>query len=253
GKPSDFTRFRQHAHEISQDDYIVQTRIAGDYTYSATAVTQSIQPGQSLNTSRVPQGRVLSILIAEQTAYMGISWAAQNVSPFTGGEMTFDEPVPNRAGHKLLEALATFKIRLFPGLRALDLGAAPGAWTEILRRRGVWVTAVAPREMYDWLQVDPFIQAVPVTAEEYLHQCDTTYDLLLNDMIVAAQDSARLMTAYAPHLRPGGIALMTLKLRMHDPRRLMDHTLRILRKAYTIVAVRQLVSNRKEVTLYLRR
>jgi hypothetical protein len=50
-----------------------------------------------------------------------------------------------------------------------------------------------------------------------------------------------------------GIALMILKLREEDQRKLMDHTFRILRRAYKIIRVRQLVSNRKEVTLFLRR
>ncbi len=68
-----------------------------------------------------------------------------------------------------------------------------------------------------------------------------------------ARDSARLMADYAPHLRRGGIALMTLKLRVQDQRKLMDHAFRILRHAYRIIRVRQLVSNRKEVTLFLRR
>ena len=61
------------------------------------------------------------------------------------------------------------------------------------------------------------------------------------------------MDAYATHLRPQGLALMTLKLRMWQRRRVMDHSYRILRHCYKIIRVRQLVSNRKEVTLFLRR
>ena len=38
-----------------------------------------------------------------------------------------------------------------------------------------------------------------------------------------------------------------------DHPRVMNHALRILRKAYKIIALRQLLSNRKEVTLFLRR
>ena len=54
-------------------------------------------------------------------------------------------------------------------------------------------------------------------------------------------------------LRAAGIALMTIKLRPHNRRRVMDHSFRILRKAYQIVRVRQLVNNRSEVTLFLRK
>lgn len=253
GTAADFTHLQQEAHALCQDDYQVQTRIVGDYAYSAMAITQSIRPQQNINLMSAAQGRVLSVVVNEHNAHIGISWASQNLSVFAGGEPYFSEPVPNRAGLKLLEALAAFGIHLPAGWHALDLGAAPGAWTEVLRRRGLRITAVAPGEMYDWLQVDPNVRAFYLTSEVYLKQCDTTYDLLLNDMRLDARDSARLMVDYALYLRPGGIALMTLKLRMHEPQRLMDHAFRILRKAYKIIYVRQLVSNRKEVTLYLRR
>jgi 23S rRNA (cytidine2498-2'-O)-methyltransferase len=83
--------------------------------------------------------------------------------------------------------------------------------------------------------------------------CDTTFDLITNDMILDAQDSARLMIDYAEYLRPHGIAIMTVKLRSHNKRRVMDHSYRLLRQAYKIIRVRQLVSNRREVTLFLQR
>jgi hypothetical protein len=67
------------------------------------------------------------------------------------------------------------------------------------------------------------------------------------------QPLARLMVDYAPQLRLEGIGIMTLKLRQQNKQRVMDHSFRILRKAYKIIAVRQLVSNRSEVTLFLRR
>ncbi len=252
GSPEDFTNLRAAAKALSHDDVVVQSRVVGQYPYSATTVNHSINPPQALSDNHTPTGRVLSITIDGQCAYMGISWAGQNLSPFTGGVILRPESVPNRAGYKLLEALHTFDIRLRAGSKALDLGAAPGAWTEILRRRGVHVTAVAPQAMYGWLQADPNVEPVFATAEDYLERCDTAFDILLNDMKLDAQDSAQLMVAYAGHLNAHGFAIMTLKLRLRDPRRLMDHAFRILRRAYRIVYVRQMVSNRKEVTLYLR-
>jgi 23S rRNA (cytidine2498-2'-O)-methyltransferase len=183
---------------------------------------------------------------------MGISRAAHNLSPWAGGQIPVPEPVSNRAGFKLLEALQAFAIHLRKGDHALDLGAAPGAWTTLLRRRGVRVTAVAPTPMYPWLMLDPGVIYQPTIAEEFLGRCGDTFDLIVNDMWLDARDSARLMVDYARHLRPNGIALMTLKLRMKNKQRLMDHAFRILRKRYRIVRVRQLVSNRHEVTLFLR-
>ncbi|MCA9906334.1 MAG: 50S rRNA methyltransferase, partial [Anaerolineae bacterium] len=126
-------------------------------------------------------------------------------------------------------------------------------WTTILRRRGMRVTAVAPAPLYPWLTYDLEVEHVPELAEDYLTRCRTTFDLIVNDMKLDVPDSARLMVDYARHLRPEGIAIMTLKLRGRSRHSTIDHGLRILRKAYKILRIRQLVSNRLEVTLFLRR
>jgi len=185
--------------------------------------------------------------------YAGVSWATQNLSPWPGGQMPIAEPVSNRAGYKLLEALATFEIRLRKGDHALDLGASPGAWTTLLRRRGLRVTAVAPTPLYPWLAVDNDVSYQALRAEEFLTRCQTKFDLIVNDMKLDPQDSARLMVDYAQHLRHEGIAIMTLKLRSRNQARVMDHAFRLLRRSYKIIRVRQLVSNGDEVTLFLRR
>lgn len=252
GSADDFPLLRRHAQALCRDKPVVRVRIEGDYAYSPVTIEQSLAPGQS-RAQRNGRGDTLFLLVTGGVGYMGVVSEADRLAGASFGIPQFDEPVPNRAGLKLLEALTTFGITPRPGECALDLGAAPGAWTEILRRRGMRITAVAPRSMYDWLQGDPQVRSFFLTAEEYLAQCDTTYDLLLNDMKLDAQDSARLMVDYAAHLRPQGIAIMTLKLRLRDPHRVMDHAYRLLRKAYQIVRVRHLASNRKEVTLYLRR
>jgi 23S rRNA (cytidine2498-2'-O)-methyltransferase len=251
GTRADFDCVRRTARDLCPPDTPVQLYLAGSYAYPAVALEQAIHPGQTRSTP--VHGRVLSVLVVDTCCYMGVSLTAQNLSSFAGGRPYFDEPVPNRAGLKLLESLNSFHIELRPGEHALDLGAAPGAWTGVLRRRGLRVTTVSPDALYDWVAVDPDVRPFCLTAEDYLPLCDTTYDMLVNDMRLDARDSAKLMVGYAAHLRPGGIAIMTLKLRLENPRRIMDHAYRILRKTYTIVRVRNLVSNRKEMTLYLRK
>jgi 23S rRNA (cytidine2498-2'-O)-methyltransferase len=115
------------------------------------------------------------------------------------------------------------------------------------------VTAIAPTPLYPWLMYDPEVQYQPLRAEDYLPRCNATFALIVNDMKLDAQDSARLMVEYARHLRSEGIAIMTLKLRERNQQRVMDHAFRLLRKTYKIIRVRQLVSNHSEVTLFLRR
>ncbi len=228
----------------------VQANIIGALPYSGYDIRQAICPHPY---AKQHNSRVLSLLIVDGFCYMGGSPVRQNLSRHPLGKPYITEAVPNRAGLKLMEALDVFGIRLRKKSHALDLGAAPGAWTIVLRRRGLRVTAVAPDHMYTWLHDDPCITHFHSTAEDYIRGCNTTYDVIVNDMILDAQDSARLMVDYANHLRSNGIAIMTIKLRLRNSMRVLDHSYRILRKAYKILQVRQLVSNKKEVTLFLRK
>ncbi len=256
GTRTDIGRILQKARKLSSDTFITQAHIRGNLPYDDKEIILCLD-GKLPDNTDVPSGRILSILVTKVNGrwmcYMGLSWATQNLSPYASGRPFYSQRIPNRAGLKLLESIDSFGIRLRPGDHALDLGAAPGAWTLIMRHYGLCVTAIAPAPMYDFLQDDNQIRHYPLTAEDYLLQCDEQFDILLNDMILDAQDSARLMLAYAPHLRSEGIAIMTVKLRMRKQRRILDHYLRILRKAYKIIRIRQLVSNQKEVTLFLRR
>jgi 23S rRNA (cytidine2498-2'-O)-methyltransferase len=259
GQTDDLERLKTAAAQLAPDDVTVQVRSAVEsgLSYSALDVQQFLNPNQTIYNTDMPKGRILSVLITQHTsqlrAYMGISWVTQNISPWAGGELPVTEAVPNRAGYKLLEAISAFSIRLRKGDMALDLGASPGAWTTLLRRRGLRVTAVAPTPLYPWLTIDPDVSYQPLLAEDFLTRCPTTFDLLVNDMYVYPQTSSQLMIDFAQHLRRGGIAIMTLKIGEGKQRSLMDHSFRILRKAYKIIQIRQLVSNRREVTLFLRR
>jgi 23S rRNA (cytidine2498-2'-O)-methyltransferase len=248
----------QAARRIAPINAAIQLRGTADVLPALLASVQRSVCGKHAGQPvEPPPGSVVSIVVAPEPpglrAYIGISDAAHNVSPWVGGAMPITEAVCNRAGYKLIEALNAFEIRLRHGDHALDLGAAPGAWTTLLRQRGMRVTAVAPAPMYPWLTFDPGVTHEMMLAEDYHPRCKTTYDLIVNDMKLDPQDSARLMVAYAAHLRSEGIAIMTLKLRTHSQQRVMDHAFRILRKVYRIIRVRQLVSNRHEVTLFLRR
>lgn len=253
--PADLAALKVTAARLAPDGCAIQLR--SSFGWESPYSTPAIERALGVNSIPRAGGRVLSILVTPDgdgaCAWLGVSCAAQNISPYAGGLIPAAECVPNRAGYKLLEALATFGLSLRRGNHALDLGAAPGAWTTLLRRRGLTVTAVAPAPMYPWLALDRGVTHQPVRAEEYLPSCDTVFDLIVNDMKLDGQESARVMVDYARHLKPGGVALMTLKLRSANMLRVMDHTLRLLRKAYRIVRVRNLVANRHEVTLLLER
>lgn len=188
------------------------------------------------------------------TALAGVSLAADNLSNWAGGMRRFarEEGQLSRAEFKLLEAIEIFGIEMPAHGVALDLGAAPGGWTRILRQAGQYVTAIDPGDLDARLAGDPGVRHRRMTAEQYLHSDPDQFDIIVNDMRMDARDSARVMAAYAKFLYPHGWALMTVKLPEQARQPVLDQTLAILHPAYIIAGARQLFHNRSEITLFLK-
>ena len=239
--------------------FSVQSRILGADTPKPfelnTALAAAIDQAP-LDVRRSQQ--IFSVVIGphqgRQMAFVGLSPAAYNLSDWAGGVRRFahrPEQI-SRAEFKLLEALELFAISLPAGGVALDLGAAPGGWTRLLRQLGQWVTAVDPAGLHPSLYHDKQIRHIRQTAQAYLASDPDHFDLIVNDMRLDARDSGRIMADYAPLLHRHGFGLMTLKLPEQKREQVIDHTFNILRPAYTIAGARQLFHNRSEITLYLR-
>ena len=239
--------------------FSVQTRIFSTVAYKPFDVNARLSDairtisGASLDVRHPVQ--VLSVVVAAGVAYLGLSPATHNLSDWAGGEHRFAREAGqiSRAEFKLLEALAVFEIELPPRGVALDLGAAPGGWTRVLRQREQFVTAVDPADLHPSLQADARVRHKRMTAEAYLAEGPDSFDLIVNDMRLDARDSARLMVAYAPYLYRHGVALMTFKLPEEGREQALDHAFNILRQAYEIAGARQLFHNRSEITVYLKR
>ncbi len=105
-------------------------------------------------------------------ALAGISLAADNLSNWAGGMRRFarEEGQISRAEFKLLEAIEVFGIAMPTHGVALDLGAAPGGWTRVLRRAGQYVTAIDPGDLDARLADDPGVRHRRMTAEQYLQR-----------------------------------------------------------------------------------
>lgn len=238
--------------------FSVQTRIFSAVAYKPfdlnARLSDAIQTitGAPLDVRQPDQ--ILSVVVAPHLGYLGLSAAVHNLSDWAGGERRFARETGqiSRAEFKLLEALAVFPLQLPPRGVTLDLGAAPGGWTRVLRQRQQYVTAIDPAELHPSLQNDPGVRHKRITAEDYLAEGPDTFDLIVNDMRLDARDSARLMVAYAPYLYPHGAALMTFKLPEEGREQVLDHAFNILRSAYHVAGARQLFHNRSEITVYLK-
>ncbi|MCP4418841.1 MAG: 50S rRNA methyltransferase, partial [Chloroflexi bacterium] len=238
--------------------FSVQTRVLGKLPHKPYDINKPLSDRLSAASGapldvRAPF-QILSVVLADDKAYLGLSLATNNLSDWAGGVRRFAREAKqiSRAEFKLLEALEAFKIELPPRGRALDLGAAPGGWTRVLRQKEQYVTAVDPAWLHPSLQTDKNVRHLRLTAEEYLKDDPDRYDVIINDMRLDARDSARLMVAYGRYLYPHGLAIITLKLPEKNYQPALDHALNILRRAYTIAGAKQLFHNRSEVTVYLK-
>lgn len=237
--------------------FSVQTRIlTGEWPFGPFDANQALAEALQAATGarldvRLPE-QVISVAIAEEDATLGLSRVEENLSAWAGGARRFartPEQV-SRSEFKLLEAFEVFGF-VPGGGTALDLGAAPGGWTRLLRERGFRVVAVDPGALDPRVAADPGVRHGALTAQEFLRGNRERFDLIVNDMRLDARDSARIMRAAVRDLLPEGRVLMTLKLPERNPEPVMHQALGHLLGPYRLLAARQLFHNRQEVTVLL--
>ena len=197
--------------------------------------------------------QVVSVCVSEGMAYLGVSLAMQNHSVWPGGQMRFrkDEEQISRAEFKLLEAISVFDLVLPERGTALDIGAAPGGWTRILRMHGLRVVAVDPAILHASLLKDNKVVAVRERIQNYRPR--EQFDLLVNDLKMDARDSLDISLWAAQWLQPGGLVVNTLKLpkgiSAKEMREFIADDLSLLQRKFTLIGARQLFHNRSEITI----
>ncbi|HLK60694.1 MAG TPA: SAM-dependent methyltransferase [Chthonomonadaceae bacterium] len=245
--------------------FAVQTRILGEgkLPYRRVTVNETLSAHMEALTGatmdcRAPE-QVVSVLCMPARGLLGVSRTEQNRSAWPGGMHRFQEAEGriSRAEHKLLEAIELFGLALPSQGTALDMGAAPGGWTHILRERGLQVVAVDPADLDPRHRRDPGIVHVRKRIQEYLKP-GLAFDLLVNDMRMDAPESVAIMLQARSSLKPGGLAILTLKLpkaikAAHHTLDTVRTALARLAQAYTVLGARQLFHNRSEVTVALQR
>lgn len=133
---------------------------------------------------------------------------------------------------------------------ALDLGAAPGGWARILLQHGVSeVHTVDPAALDPRVAKDRRVKHHSTTAGEYLRNTNQSFDLVVNDMRMDQLRAVRLVLHAAQHLRLGGLAITTLKLRGGDPVADVDRALELINQQFDVLLARQLQHNRHEITV----
>ena len=243
--------------------FAVQSRILGEgkLPYRRVTLNETLSNTLQAKTGAVMDCRqpeqVISILCTPTRGYLGLSRTAQNRSAWPGGMHRFqhEEGRISRAEHKLLEAISVFKLNLPSQGTALDMGAAPGGWTHVLRERGLRVVAVDPADLDVRLSRDLGVIHIRKGIQAYLTS-NPHCDMIVNDMRMEASESVEIMLQARPCLKSGNLAVLTLKL----PKEIKaaQHTLETVRgallrlsKDYSVLGARQLFHNRSEVTVAL--
>ncbi len=197
----------------------------------------------------------LGLAITGGGIVVGLTPPLDGYADWPGGRIRLrrDEGQISRAEFKLEELLALGVVSLPDHGVAVDLGAAPGGWTRILRRSGLRVIAVDPGTLDERLDADDGITHIPRTAAPFLARNADPIDLVVNDMRMVPAMSVDLMLAASRHLARGNLGIMSLKLTPHFAVETVDRALAALSQAYEVVFARQLYHNRNEATVVVRR
>lgn len=210
---------------------------------------------RGVTVSRSGAGTTLGLAITPAGIVVGMNAKLPGYADWPGGRIRLrrDEGQVSRAEFKLEELLALEVIALPETGVAVDLGAAPGGWTRVLRRAGLRVIAVDPGALDERLAGDPEITHVTQTARPFLSRNTDPFDLVVNDMRMVPAMSVDLMLMAGRTLVPGGLGIMSLKLTPLHANDTVQRALADLRRAYDVVFARQLYHNRNEATVVVRR
>lgn len=217
----------------------------------------------------VPQGtpgsglRLDIVLSGFDEARIGLSLPG-NRSPFVAGRTRLRMPAdaPSRSTLKLEEAWHLFigKERWYDllggGIKAVDLGAAPGGWTWQLVQQGMQVTAVDNGPMDPALMASG--QVVHVQADGYVWRPVRAVDWLVCDIVDKPRRTLNLMLEWLTE-KLCRYAIFNLKLPMKQRYAewclCRDQLLLGLREAGidAHIQARQLYHDREEITCFVER
>ncbi len=202
-------------------------------------------------------------LLSGTAAYIGYAFPT-NSAPLPMGipRLKFPRGAPSRSTLKLEEAflhfltLAQREQLLQPGMRAVDLGAAPGGWTWQLVRRHLYVTAVDNGALDPQLLDSGLVEHV--RADGFRYRPAKPVEWMVCDMV---EQPIRIATLAAQWLARGwcNYTIFNLKLPMKRRYQEVQRCLTVIEQALHEADVRyemackQLFHDREEVTVFLRR
>ena len=139
-------------------------------------------------------------------------------------------PRINRSELKIIEAWQYFNLENLPNGKVLDVGAAPGGWSDFMLGKGMNVVAVDGASL-NYEKLGP-------------------YDVLLIDANTGPEASGAIAVSASGSMRSGAQLLMTIKLIDFNISMHISRIRQILEDQFEIVAIKKLPHNRRELTLH---
>lgn len=205
--------------------------------------------------------RMHLLVLSGQQMWLGVA-PVRNSSPWPGGilRLKFPRQAPSRSTLKLEEAWHWFVPRadwdrcLAPGMKAVDLGAAPGGWTWQLVQRGMFVTAVDNGPMHEELMASG--QVEHLQADAFVYTPPKPVDWMVCDVVEKPARTSALVIDWAlkGYARDMIFNLkLPMKQRYAEVRRCLDRIEAALTEqglSWRLQA-RQLYHDREEITCWL--
>lgn len=121
----------------------------------------------------------------------------------------------SRASTKIEEALHVADLKLYRSMLVLDVGAAPGAWTEYLSRNAEIVLAIDPGKLCTKAQKPNVSHICKKVEDAHKELQEWTrmrfFDLLVCDINKHPIETTRIISPLLPYVKSGGTIILTLK------------------------------------------
>lgn len=207
---------------------------------------------EKLRESRVDKDadRLVSVwLIDPERALVGVTAAREAISRTPGGRLRLKRPddAPSRSGLKLEEAIGWIGLGPEKGDLCVDLGAAPGGWSQVAVKRGATVIAVDPARIKIDLPKNRFTH-VQDSAFEFAPS--ETLDWILCDMAWRPLEVANLVAKWGRRAWARQL-IANFKLPMKRKADMLRELRRIIETGgWKGIRARQLYFDRDEVTVF---
>jgi len=219
------------------------------------------EPTQVTMGSKSDLPRLHLFFLGSGAAYVGLSYPATS-SPWAMGipRLKMPREAPSRSALKLVEAIYILltdeerEDRLKQGMKAVDLGAAPGGWSWCLAQRNLLVTAIDNGTMDKALMAGGMVDHLRVDGFHY--RPNKPVDWMVCDMIESPSRIATLVGEWAANklCRDSIFNLkLPMKKRYEEAKQCEQIISTRLKKAGVPFRIRmkQLYHDREEITVYL--